>query len=76
MRLGWVHFRCRFPSGGWVPFTRRLPSGWDFFVDNIQFNVPLPNAAVPEPGMLTIAAIGGVVACGVRWLRPRKVTAA
>ena len=26
MRLGWVHFRCRFHSGGWVPFTRRLPT--------------------------------------------------
>jgi hypothetical protein len=25
MRLGWVHFRCRFQPGGWVPFTRRLP---------------------------------------------------
>src|SRR5947209_1021232 len=25
MRLGWVHFTCRFQAQGWVPFARRLP---------------------------------------------------
>ena len=25
MRLGWVHFTCRFGRRGWVRFARRLP---------------------------------------------------
>jgi hypothetical protein len=26
MRLGWVHFTCRFGRRGWVRFARRLPN--------------------------------------------------
>jgi len=50
-------------------------NGWDFFIDNIQFNVPLPNQ-LPEPATLTLAVIGGVVVCGLGWRRRCRAKAA
>ena len=48
-------------------------SGYDFFIDNIQFNVPLPG--VPEPSSFLILASGGVAGlvgyANARQRRPR-----
>lgn len=49
--------------GTWVTITQLTNdpnvSGYDFFIDNIQFNVPLPG--VPEPSSMLLLASGGVV---------------
>jgi hypothetical protein len=36
---------------------------WDFFIDNIHFNEPLPGTAVPEPASLLLFGTGVLVAC-------------
>jgi len=43
---------------------------WDFFVDNVHFNEPLPNP-VPEPGTLGLL-LAGLAALGIRKRRLRQ----
>ncbi|HEV3197846.1 MAG TPA: putative Ig domain-containing protein, partial [Bryobacteraceae bacterium] len=31
---------------------------WDFFIDNVHFDEPLPSGATPEPGSMTLIGIG------------------
>jgi hypothetical protein len=47
-------------------------NGWDFFVDNIQFNVPLPGTATPEPASLSMLCMGAIGAAGYAWRRRRN----
>ena len=64
--------------GTTVTITQLTPDpnagGWDFFVDNLQFNVPLP-VSVPEPSSLTLFGIGAIGLAGYVWRR-RKLAAA
>jgi hypothetical protein len=48
---------------------------WDFFVDNVQFDVSLPGTA-PEPTSLALFGIGIAGLAGYRWRQRRKVAAA
>jgi hypothetical protein len=45
---------------------------WDFFVDNIAFNEPLPSSNVPEPGMLSTILVGLLSLAGFVAVRKRK----
>jgi hypothetical protein len=59
-------------SGGIVTVHQDTPdpnaNGWDFFVDNIRFNEPLPGEA-PEPASLLIFGAGAV---SLPWILRRK----
>jgi hypothetical protein len=47
-------------------------NGYDFFVDNIQFNVPLP-PTVPEPSTLAMSlGVGVLSALGCAWRRRKR----
>lgn len=49
-----------FPTvGSTISITTNDPS-WDFLIDNIGFNEPTPGTAVPEPGTLSLLALGGL----------------
>lgn len=48
-------------------------NGWDFFVDNLQFNVALPS--VPEPATLTMLGIGIAGIAGYGLLRRKPAPA-
>ncbi len=60
--------------GTQVTITQLTGNNWDFFVDNLQFNVPLPTS-VPEPSSLTMFGIGAIGLAGYGWRR-RKLAAA
>lgn len=49
------------------------PSGltWDFFIDNVHFDEPLPGSTVPEPATMTLMLSG--VAALMSFRRMRKV---
>ncbi len=51
----------------------RAPSPWDFFIDSVRFDDPLPaGAGVPEPSTLLLLGSGFVGLGGFAWRRNRK----
>lgn len=48
-------------------------SGYDFFIDNLQFNVPLPG--VPEPASVVLLGTGALTALGCVLLRRKRAAA-
>lgn len=44
-------------------------SGYDFFIDNLQFNVPL---SVPEPASLVLLGIGALTSLACAWRRRQR----
>jgi len=50
------------------------PNGitWDYFIDNISFNQPLPPALAPEPSSFVMAGTASMAGLGCFWLRRRR----
>ena len=49
-----------FPTVGNVITITTNDPNWDFLIDNIGFNEPTPGTGVPEPGTLSLLAIGAL----------------
>jgi hypothetical protein len=58
-------------AGNVITITSLSGGTWDFFIDNVHFNEPLPGTAVPEPASLLLFGTGVLVA--VRRFRRKTV---
>lgn len=63
-----------FPAAGTqVTITEQgVGTSWDFFVDNVMFDVPLPGAT-PEPASFVLVGLAGATLCSWRWCKQRSL---